>query len=266
MKKGQRRPSPIGPSPPGERQRHEAGPKERGKNRRMINTNRLQNKAEAQGLILSEKMLQKCLLYSQLLDEWNARINMTAITDPEEVEDKHFLDCLILAKQPEVEGRVADIGSGAGFPGLLLKMYKPDIELSLIESNQKRAAFLREAAKTLQLELEVLPVRAEEAVAAGKREFFDLVTARAVAALPALCEYCLPLVAVGGHFVPMKGKVEEEWTAAGRAISLLGGKKRELRRYKLPDGSERSLCVIQKVAHTAEKYPRSTARIKKSPL
>ena len=231
-----------------------------------MDKNRFKQKANEAGIQLSENQLESCLRYADLMLEWNQRSNITAITEAGEVEDKHFLDSLYLAAQPEVQGDVADIGTGAGFPGVVLKIFKPDIKLTLVESNQKKVAFLQSIKEGLNLEYEVLSERAEELGRAAYRERFDLVTARAVAALPVLAEYCLPLVKQGGWFVPMKGRLAEELDEARNAIGVLGGSLLEERPYHLPDGSERKLYLIEKVKPSDQRYPRNTARIKKKPL
>ncbi|MDL2253688.1 16S rRNA (guanine(527)-N(7))-methyltransferase RsmG [Ruminococcaceae bacterium OttesenSCG-928-I18] len=232
----------------------------------MIYKIRLKEKAERYGMKLCPEVLGRCERYAELVDEWNRKINITAITEPEEVEDKHFLDCFLLACQPEIKGKVADVGSGAGFPGIILKIYKPDIEITLIESNKKKTAFLSLVGKELDLSLQVLGERAEDLGRSSARESFDVVTARAVAALPALSEYCLPLVKTGGFFLPMKGPKETEGTEAKKAIEVLGGEIKEIRKYTLPDDSERTIWVVQKSASTPERYPRKMAQIKKKPL
>lgn len=232
----------------------------------MIDQKRLQAKAKTYGIDLDEKIVKKFYEYSKILLQWNEKSNLTAIVQGEEMENKHFIDSLVLASQPEVQGRVADVGTGPGFPGIILKLYCPNIELILIESNKKKNAFLMELAKRLEMDVKLCDERAEDLGRSDFRETFDLVTARAVSALPTLAEYCIPLVKPGGWFIPMKGKIEEELEAGKNAIGSLGGNFTEERTYTLPDGSERRLYLIEKVRKTEGKYPRNTARIKKNPL
>lgn len=232
----------------------------------MIQTERLRAKAAGMGIEVSPELSQRLDEYAQLLAEWNEKINLTAITQPEEVEDKHFLDSLVLASQPEVADSLADVGSGAGFPGLVAGLYKPELRLTLIEPLGKRVKFLADVCEKLHIAADLENQRAEDAAQNALRERFACVTARAVSALPALCEYCLPLVQVGGWFIAMKGEAAEEVAAAQKAIEQLGGKWAETRAYSLPDGSARSLIVVQKVSKTPAKYPRNNAQIKKKAL
>ena len=191
-----------------------------------------------------------------------------AITDPEGIEDKHFLDSLLFASQPEVAGRMVDVGAGAGFPGIVTKIYKPELELTLMEPTGKRVEFLKYACAQLGLTgVEFAKERAEEAARKVWREQFDLASARAVAALPMLAEYCLPLVKVGGNFLAMKGASGEEELAAARgAIKKLGGAYKETRTLHLPGGDTRTLILCQKISQTPTAYPRNGGKIAKSPL
>ncbi|MDL2219472.1 16S rRNA (guanine(527)-N(7))-methyltransferase RsmG [Ruminococcaceae bacterium OttesenSCG-928-O06] len=232
----------------------------------LIDKERLRRKAAACGINLMPEQLDQLEIYAALLLEWNQKVNLTAITQPEEVEDKHFLDSLLFAALPQVQGRLADVGSGAGFPGVVAQIYKPSLALVALEPTGKRVAFLQEVLRRLGLAGEVAKERAEEAARKGWREGFDVCTARAVAALPVLCEYCLPLVKPGGWFIAMKGDAAQEIADAQAAIAALGGTLRETRQYTLPDGAARSLVLIEKTAATPEKYPRPGGTIKKRPL
>lgn len=234
----------------------------------MIDPQRLIKKCAGLGLPLSAEQARLLDQYAELLVEANRRINLTAITGPEEIEDKHFIDSLLLAAQPEIAGRVVDVGSGAGFPGLVAKIYKPEIALTLMEPTGKRLDFLRCAAAQLGLAgVEFAKERAEEAARKGWREQFDAATARAVAALPALAEYCLPLVKVGGSFLAMKGQSgPAEADAARAAAQTLGAGGADLRKANLPGGDERWLVVYQKHAATPAVYPRAGGKIAKAPL
>ncbi len=228
---------------------------------------RLAQKAGQYNIQLGPEILDQLEAYNRMMLEWNQKSNITAITEEQEVEDKHFIDSLFLASQPELKGKVADIGSGGGFPGLVLKIYRKDIDITLVESNQKKNAFLQLVVENLKLEgVRLCNKRAEELARGPERESFDLVTARAVASLPTLAEYCLPLVKEGGWFIPMKGRLEDELALSKNAIATLGGSCKEERAYQLPDGSERRLYVIEKIKPADNRYPRNTARIKKNPL
>lgn len=234
----------------------------------MIDQARLMEKCAAAGLTLTAGQARMLDAYAEMLVEANRQINLTAITDPEGIEDKHFVDSLLLAAQPEIAGRVVDVGSGAGFPGIVARIYKPEIALTLMEPTGKRLDFLRRVVAALGLTgVEFARERAEEAARKGWRERFDAATARAVAALPALAEYCLPLVRVGGSFLAMKGQsAPAEAEAARPAARTLGAGVAELRRAALPGGDERWLVVYQKQRATPPAYPRNGGKIAKAPL
>ena len=178
------------------------------------------------------------------------------------------MDSLLLAAQPEVAGKMVDVGTGAGFPGIVAKIYKPDLELTLMEPTGKRVDFLRTVCGELGLQgVEFAKERAEEAARKVWREVFDVASARAVAALPVLCEYCLPLVKVGGVFIAMKGPdAAAETEASKNALHKLGGKLEEVRAFTLPDGSTRNLVIIRKISQTPTVYPRNGGKIAKKPL
>lgn len=232
----------------------------------MIDIQRMQKTAEEYEVFLSSQLLDQLDHYAEMLVDWNSRINLTAITEPEQIEAKHFLDSLLLANQPEIQGTLVDVGSGAGFPGMVTKLYKPDLQVTLMEPTGKRCRFLEAVAEELNVSIDVVKERAEEAARKKWRESFTVATARAVASLPALCEYCLPLVKVGGTFIAMKGEAAEEIEQAKGAIEKLGGVFKEERLFSLPDGSSRSLVVIQKTEETPKVYPRNGGRIAKTPL
>ena len=207
--------------------------------------------------------------YGQRLLETNQVMNLTAITDPKEVAQLHFLDCAALFSAVELAGKsLIDVGTGAGFPGLVLKVLEPSLSLTLLDSLGKRVDFLKYACAQLGLTgVEFAKERAEEAARKVWREQFDLASARAVAALPMLAEYCLPLVKVGGNFLAMKGASgEEELTAARGAIKKLGGEYRETRTLHLPGGDTRTLILCKKISQTPTAYPRNGGKIAKSPL
>lgn len=207
--------------------------------------------------------------YAALLAEKNKVMNLTAITDPEEVARLHFLDSAALLPLADLRGKtVVDVGTGAGFPGLPLKILEPSIRLTLLDAQRKRVDFLREVCQDLGLEdVACVHGRAEE-FAAEHRETFDAAVSRAVAALPVLAELCLPLVKPGGQFLAMKSvDTNEELNAAGRAASLLGGRVEKPIDYMI-SGTEipRRLVILTKIGETPKKYPRTFAKIKKNPL
>ncbi len=228
---------------------------------------RIKAGAETMGIPLSEVSLRCFRRFYELLEEKNRVMDLTAVKGEEEIVRSHFLDSLMLARLIDQGATVADVGSGAGFPGVPLAIARPDLQVTLLESMQKRCAYLKEVAALEEMPpLFVVEKRAEEA--AELRERFDAVTARAVARLNLLCELCLPLVKVGGAFWAMKGPgAKEELSEAKKGIALLGGGEPEILEYEIP-GSDRSRCVvlIPKVAPTPAKYPRRYAKIVKNPL
>ena len=207
--------------------------------------------------------------YGQLLLETNQVMNLTAITDPADVAALHFLDSAALLNEVDFRDKtVADVGTGAGFPGLPLKIAEPSIRLTLLDAQGKRVRFLETVCRELGLDgVECVHGRAEE-FAAHRRESFDLVTSRAVAVLPVLSELCLPLVKVGGAFLAMKSvDSEAELEQAAHALEILGGRVETLRDYRIPGTEVRHrLIVVKKMRKTPEKYPRAFAKIKKNPL
>ena len=227
---------------------------------------------------LSEEQFSQFERYFELLCEWNEKINLTAITDPKGVAVKHFADSLSIFNYIDVpqNARVIDVGTGAGFPGVVLKIARPDIQLTLLDSLQKRLNFLsvvcdelnRVVCDELNLDAELIHSRAEEG---GQdldlREGFDLVVSRAVAQLNILSEYCIPYVRLSGSFVAFKGTAEGEIKAAKKAIGILGGRIKNIHTFELPlEGSGRTLVEIEKVALTPDKYPRQNGKIKSKPL
>lgn len=234
----------------------------------MINQTRLAEKCSTWNITLTGPQLDALDRYAQLLVDYNQKVNLTAITTPEGIEDRHFVDSLLFAAQPEVEGRLVDVGTGAGFPGVVAKIFKPDLALTLMEPTGKRIEFLKYLCAALGLtDVEFAKERAEEAARKAWREQFDVASARAVAAMPVLCEYCLPLVRVGGVFFAMKGPDAEAECAASRvAVHKLGGRYAGVRPFTLPDGSERRLVLCEKISQTPTVYPRNGGKIAKNPL
>ncbi|MFC1568198.1 16S rRNA (guanine(527)-N(7))-methyltransferase RsmG [Candidatus Margulisiibacteriota bacterium] len=208
-------------------------------------------------------------LYLKELLEWDQKFNLTAITDPQEIRLKHFEDSLSLLQiMPLTDQSVIDIGAGAGFPGIPLKIKCPQISLTLVEATKKKVEFLRHIVARLGLQdVKVISSRAEE-FGQEQKEIFDIAVSRAVAELRVLTEYCLPFVKVGGLFVAYKEeKVEAEVEAARVAINALGGKLKEIKKVRLPDSDiVRSLVIIEKVSPTPHKYPRRAGMAKKRPL
>lgn len=223
---------------------------------------------EKYDLELTEKQYRDFDLYAQLLVEWNGKINLTAITNPEGITVKHFLDSTLLFKYAEIadESSYIDVGTGAGFPGIPMKIYKNSLDCTLLDSLNKRINFLKEVSDKLGLPMNCIHSRAEEG---GKkpelRGKFDIAVARAVAALPVLCEYCMPYVKVGGRFIAMKGP-NEDYKEAYTAYKTLGGEIGEVMDYELPDGDKRRIIIINKVKETPAKYPRNSAQIGKKAL
>lgn len=207
--------------------------------------------------------------YAELLTEKNKVMNLTAITEPRDIASLHFLDSAALLTAADFAGKtVADVGTGAGFPGMPLRIVEPTIRLTLLDSLNKRIDFLKEVCEDLGLsDVACVHGRAEE-FAANHREDFDIVTSRAVAALPMLAELCLPLVKVGGLFLAMKSvDSDEELAAAQRAVETLGGRVEAVKDYLIPGTDVRHrVIILKKIEKTPKKYPRMFAKIKKNPL
>ena len=207
-------------------------------------------------ITISDSDYSRFEAYADLLCEWNEKINLTAITDPEGISIKHFFDSVYPFTLFEVKenATVIDVGTGAGFPSCPLKIFRDDIKLTLLDSLNKRINFLAQLSDSLDRSMEC-------------REQFDIATARAVANLSDLCEYCLPFVKVGGYFVALKGSGgNDELKEAKNAIKILGGKVEEVFDYELPTGDGRTLILIRKVSETPEKYPRNKGQMKKKKL
>lgn len=216
-----------------------------------------------------QRLVEGFVRYEELLMEWNGKMNLTAIKDGREITVKHFIDSLTPALTGRIpkNGTFVDVGSGAGFPGVPLTMLYPELGTILVDSLGKRVRFLQELTVALGVTADCVHSRAEELGQTSYREQCDVVTARAVANLSVLCEYCLPLAKVGGVFLAMKGpEVEEELDAAGDALELLGGKVGEVYPFTLPDGSRRNIIAIEKIAPTPKKYPRDAKKMKNNPL
>lgn len=232
----------------------------------------LKSGAEKLGVTLDEACIRQFDLYGEMLKEWNERINLTAIFDDEGIAVKHFVDSLTLLPHLPKGASVADIGTGAGFPGIPCALVRPDITLTLVDSLDKRVKFLEAVLDALGLHrprVRALHYRAEDFCRHPKhREKYGVATARAVAAMPVLCEYCMPAVKPGGVFVAMKGPTGADETAdADRAVGLLGGKVRDVQTFRLPDTDiDRVIIVIDKTDKTPAVYPRKSGTPAKKPL
>lgn len=230
---------------------------------------RLQKGFLSLGMDVSDAQIDKFIKYAELLVEWNEKINLTAITEPIEIAEKHFLDSAMCLKCG-IHGKVIDVGTGAGFPGIVLKILNPDIELCLLDSLQKRINFLETVCKELDLtNVTFVHARAEDG---GRdknlREKFDFSVARAVANLATLSEYCLPFVKVDGSFIAMKGpKAQEEIEAGKNAISKLGGEISNILEEQIPDTELKHVIIsVKKVRPTAPAFPRKAGKPSKQPL
>lgn len=231
----------------------------------------LQNYIKDYKITLTENQYEQFQKYFELLAEWNEKMNLTAITDESGVALKHFADSLSLLNFVDIpqNSSLADVGTGAGFPGIVLKIARPDIKLTLIDSLNKRLVFLGEVCAQLGIEAELIHSRAEDGARDEKlRESFDFAVSRAVARMNVLSEYCLPYVKVGGAFCAMKGaQANEEFKESLNAINTLGGKLEKKYFFELPEnGGERAIAVVRKVKNTPQKYPRQSGKIKAKAL
>lgn len=226
--------------------------------------------AKKNNISIPENTVESLTLYGNLLLEWNEKINLTAIKEPEEIVVKHFIDSLSLLKiiDPKAGENLIDVGTGAGFPGMVIKILRPELNVTLLDGHAKRFIFLEDLQNQLGIKTENIHIRAELAAKDIKyREKYDYATARAVARLNTLSEYCIPFVNKNGTFVAMKGPgAEEELDEAKKAISILGGDAPSLIKEELPMENTRYFIVTSKIKGTGEKYPRASAKISKNPL
>ena len=233
--------------------------------------NIIKERSEVVGFSVSDDLIEKLEIYAKELKEWNEKINLTAITDDEGIAVKHFIDSLMLLKYVDIpeNSKIIDVGTGAGFPGLVIAATRPDVKVTLLDSTGKKLKVVNDIGEKMGLSnYEILNMRAEEA--GQKREYreqFDFATARAVAELRVLSEYCLPFVKQGGYFVSMKGALAElEIENAENALKVLSGKIEDKFNFNLCDAGERNIIKINKISQIPTKYPRVSAQIAKKPL
>ena len=226
----------------------------------------LKSLAAEHHIALTPEMLSQFEKYYEMLIFWNEKVNLTAITEKTEVEIKHFADSILPAGLISQGAKLCDVGTGAGFPGIPLKIVRPDIDLTLLDSLNKRVVFLQEVCDALHFtQTTCLHARAEDAGQGNLRESFDIVTSRAVARLNTLCEYALPLVKPGGCFLAYKANCEEELAEAKNAIRVLGGALENVDKL-LICGQHRAIVKIRKIGATPKKYPRGHGKEKTAPI
>lgn len=230
----------------------------------------MQEYAKEIKIVLHEKQINQLYTYMELLLEWNQKVNLTAITEPKEIILKHFIDSMTITKYIERNTKLIDIGTGAGFPGIPIKILREDIEVTLLDSLNKRIHFLKEVIEQLKLKkIEAIHSRAEDFGKNKKyRETFDYATSRAVANLSTLAEYLLPLVTLDGYCISMKGpNIEEEIQKSKNAITILGGKIEKIEKFQLPKSKiDRNIIMIRKDKKTPSKYPRKSGMPAKEPI
>lgn len=236
----------------------------------MINTTYLLALCQQFQLPLNEEQAQQLDRYAQLLVEWNEKINLTAITEPNDIVVKHFVDSLLLTKAIDLPqgASLIDVGTGAGFPSVPVTVLRPDLNLTLLDSLNKRLVFLSELCKEIGVTATCVHARAEDGGKDKKhREKYDFACARAVASLRNLSEYCLPFVKVGGAFIALKGPDwKEELAEAKNAIGTMGGKVEKVEEFALPDESKRAILIIRKISQTPPQFPRTAAKMTKKPI
>lgn len=235
----------------------------------MISKELLKASCEGFNITLDATALERFDEYASRLVEYNKKVNLTSITEPEAIVYRHFADSLTLLDAVNIPqgAKLCDVGTGAGFPGATLLIVRNDLDVTLFDSVNKKLNFLRELLPALGLNANIVNIRAEDAGRGEYREAFDLVTARAVASLNVLAEYCVPLVKVGGVFAPMKAPLSEEERTEGKsAIAQLGAKITAEKKYTLPDSSERVIITAEKLHSTQKQFPRISAKLLKCPL
>ncbi len=218
-------------------------------------------------LDLPSEVYGKLEIYADFLVKYNENVNLTAITDGREIFVKHFLDSILLLKYVDIPSNssIIDVGTGAGFPSVPMKIYRPDLKITLLDSLNKRINFLQQLCEMIQIDAEFIHGRAEDYGKESQyREKFDFSCARAVANLSVLSEYCIPFVKIGGYFISMKGP-NEIIDESNKAVELLGGKIKSDIQYSLENDTRR-IIAIEKISQTPTKYPRNSSQIKKKPL
>lgn len=219
---------------------------------------------------ITQQQLEQFTTYMELLKDWNTKINLTAIEDDREIIIKHFIDSMsILPYVKDQEQKLIDVGTGAGFPGIPLKIVNKNIQVTLLDSLDKRVKFLNEVIKSINIsKIQAIHGRAEDiGINPNYREKYDIAVARAVANLPVLLEYCLPFVKINGIFIAMKGSNTEEFENCSKALDILGGKIEKIEKMVLPfTNIERNVVVVRKFRHTPTKYPRKAGKPVKEPL
>ncbi len=218
------------------------------------------------GISVNDKQAKQFSELFEFMVEYNKNVNLTSITEFDDVVQKHFIDSVLPFTMTELPDGASfiDVGTGAGFPALPLLIFRPDLKGTLCDSLQKRCIYLEKVCEKIGVSAEVIHARSEE-LGRIRRERYDFSTARAVSAMPVLSEYCIPFVKEGGYFIALKS-VNEDISAAENAVKLLGGSIEMITDYKLPNGDDRRLVLVKKISQTPTKYPRSTANISKKPL
>ena len=235
----------------------------------MISKELLISSCDSLGISITSDAVDRFDKYAEMLVDYNNKVNLTAITAPDDIVIKHFVDSLCLCKFVDLSGkRIIDVGTGAGFPGAALLCAYPDFDITMIDSVNKKLDFIRFLIKELGLNGDIITIRAEDAAKKPEfREKFEVVTSRAVASLNVLAEYSVPLVKLGGVFAPLKAVLSQEEDQRGCcAVNNLGCKIISKNKYSIPDGSEREIIIAEKVSHTSAKYPRAFSQISKKPL
>lgn len=223
------------------------------------------------GIEINQELSEKLEIYGSLLKEWNDKINLTAIKDDEGIAVKHFLDCLLVSRVADFKDgmKVIDVGTGAGFPGLVIAAAYPNVNVTLLDSTGKKLKAVENMAEEMGVKnVKIVHSRAEDAGKSPEfREKYDFATARAVAELRVLLEYTLPFVKKDGHFLSLKGATaKEEIDGAGISLKTLGGKIDSINDFTLPGGDKRAIIKVKKISQTSPKYPRPSAQIAKKPL
>ena len=236
----------------------------------MLNKELLYATIQKFGVEIDDNAFGRLDKYAEMLVETNKSFNLTAITEPDDVTVKHFADCLALCGRVDIpeNSKIIDVGTGAGFPGLVLLLTRPDIKMTFLDSTKKKLGFIQKVLDETGVKAEVVHARAEEAGQNPQyREKYDFATARAVANLTNLSEYCLTFVKVGGEFISMKSAAsDDEIKSAENAIGILGGKIKTDTVFDLTEEMPRRILEIKKISQTPTKYPRPSAKIAKNPI